>query len=162
MINKGMMSSDIQTYETPIELFNKLDQVFKFELDVCAEDNTAKCRKYYTPETNGLDQEWKINSWMNPPYGREQIKWIQKAECEFEKYKKSIVCLIPSRTDSKIWHETIFKRAKGVCFIKGRIKFGDCKYTAPFPNALIIFSTDINEDQKRVLESLGTFLMLNN
>lgn len=88
---------------------------------------------------------------MNPPYGREQVKWIEKASKE----NATTVCLIPARPDTKVWHETIFEEAIGVCFIKGRLKFGGSKDSAPFPSALIVFGDYLRSDQIEVLESLG-------
>ncbi|MFY8264452.1 DNA N-6-adenine-methyltransferase [Clostridium perfringens] len=153
-LNKSMFSSKDQTWETPKELFNKLDNAFNFKLDVCAVPETAKCEKYFTPETNGLEQDWKGICWMNPPYGREQVKWITKAKDEAIKHNSTIACLIPARPDTKVWHDVIFKNANQICFIKGRLKFGDSKDSAPFPSALVIFG-DINNKQKETLDSLG-------
>lgn len=138
MNNELMFSSKDHTWETPIEFFEKVDKEFNFNIDVCAVSETAKCKKYYTPEVDGLTQEWKGTCWMNPPYGREIVKWIEKA------YKESIkgatvVCLIPARTDTKYWHDYIFPYAAEIRFIKGRLKFGKSKNTAPFPSALIVF-----------------------
>ena len=75
---------------------------------------------------------------MNPPCGREVGVWIEKA------YKESlkgaiVVCLIPSRTDTKYWHDYCMK-ANEIRFIKGRLKFGDSKNSAPFPSAIVIFN----------------------
>ena len=151
MLNQGMMSSKDQTWETPQDLFDKLNSVFNFETDVCAVPETAKCDTYYTPEIDGLKQEWKGVCWMNPSYGREQVKWIEKASKE----NATTVCLIPARPDTKVWHETIFKKAKAVCFIKGRLKFGGSKDSAPFPSALIVFGNELNHDQIEILEDLG-------
>jgi len=67
-----MFSSNDMTWETPQWLFDKLDKEFHFTLDVCALPETAKCEKYYTPQIDGLKQDWEDNiCWMNPPYGRE-------------------------------------------------------------------------------------------
>ena len=79
MNNNLMFSSKVQTWETPIEFFNKVNEEFKFDIDVCAVDETAKCSNYYTPEVDGLKQEWKGVCWMNPPYGRQIGKWIEKS-----------------------------------------------------------------------------------
>ena len=49
-LNKSLFSSKDQTWETPINFFNKLDSIFKFELDVAASDDNHKCDKYYTEE----------------------------------------------------------------------------------------------------------------
>jgi hypothetical protein len=51
---------------------------------------------------------------------------------------KTVVMLIPSRTDTKYWHDYIMK-ATEIRFIKGRLKFGGSKNSAPFPSAIIIF-----------------------
>ncbi len=134
-----MFSSNDMTWETPQWLFDKLDKEFHFTLDVCALSETAKCKNYYTPQIDGLKQDWEDNiCWMNPPYGREVGVWIEKA------YKESlkgaiVVCLIPSRTDTKYWHDYCMK-ANEIRFIKGRLKFGDSKNSAPFPSAIVIFN----------------------
>ena len=78
---------------------------------------------------------------MNPPYGRVIGKWIEKA------YKESlkgavVVCLIPSRTDTRYWHDYIFPYSSDIKFIKGRLKFGSGKSPAPFPSAIIEFKKD--------------------
>ena len=137
-----MFSSKDQTWETPQNLFDKLDKEFNFTLDVCATDETAKCNNYFTPKENGLIQEWRGNCWMNPPYGREIGIWIKKAWEESKKGAK-VICLIPARTDTKYWHEYIFTYAAEIRFIKGRIKFGNSKNSAPFPSALVIFDKEV-------------------
>lgn len=131
-------SSKNQKWETPIEFFNELDKEFNFTLDPCCEIETAKCKKFFTPEENGLMQDWsKDIVFMNPPYGREQAKWIEKAYNE-SLNGATVVCLIPARTDTKVWHDIIFPNAE-VRFIKGRLKFGGSKNSAPFPSAVVIF-----------------------
>lgn len=162
-LNDSLFSSKDQTWETPQSLFDMLNEVFKFELDVCAVPETAKCGKYFTPEIDGLSQIWEGSCWMNPPYGREQIKWIEKASKESNSDLTRVVCLIPARPDTKVWHNVIFPNAKVICFIKGRLKFGNSKDSAPFPSALVVFGNNINEYQMNVLNNLGkTFNNCNN
>lgn len=144
MNNNLMFSSKEQTWETPIKFFNKVNEEFKFDIDVCAVPETAKCSNYYTPEIDALKQEWKGVCWMNPPYGRQIGKWIEKAYNESVK-GATVVCLIPARTDTKYWHEFIFPYASEIRFIKGRLKFGNSDNSAPFPSALVIFSNKIKE-----------------
>ena len=132
-----MFSSKDMTWETPQDFFDRLNDEFHFTLDVCATHETAKCKYYYTPEQDGLKQQWSGVCWMNPPYGREIGQWLEKA------YKESlngntIVCLIPSRTDTKYWHDYCMK-ASEIRFIKGRLKFGNATAPAPFPSAVVIF-----------------------
>lgn len=85
IINNSWYTSNDPTWETPLELFNKLNDVYEFDTDVCAVEKTAKCEHYYSPEINGLAQSWSGICWMNPPYGKEQAKWITKAIEETEK-----------------------------------------------------------------------------
>ena len=95
---------------------------------------------------------------MNPPYGREQIKWITKAYEEVNKNLATTVCLIPARPDTKVWQNVIFPKAKAICFIRGRLKFGGSKDSAPFPSALIVFGDNITEKQKLCLKEFGTLV----
>ena len=158
-LNEALFSSKKQDWETPIDFFNKLDEVFKFEIDVAASDDNAKCEKYFTEKTDGLSQKWEGICWLNPPYGREQIKWIEKAHKE-SLNGATVVCLIPARPDTKVWQEVIFKKAIAVCFVKGRLKFGGKKEAAPFPSAIVVFSKEISRSEKKVLDELGkTFLI---
>lgn len=132
--NSVHFSSKSVEWETPQKLFDELNEEFHFTLDVCATKENAKCKKYYTINDDGLKKVWKGTCWMNPPYGRQIIHWMKKA---YES-KCTVVCLVPSRTDTKWWHEYCMK-AKDIRFIRGRLKFGNAKYCAPFPSAIIVF-----------------------
>lgn len=78
---------------------------------------------------------------MNPPYGRAIGDWLKKAYEESKQPNTKVVCLIPSRTDTKYWHDYCMK-ASEIRLVKGRLKFGDSKNSAPFPSALVIFDGD--------------------
>jgi phage N-6-adenine-methyltransferase len=119
---------------TPIELFRQLDNEFHFNTDVCAVASNAKCSLYYSPKQNGLEQEWRGVCFMNPPYGRQIGKWVKKAS----ESKATVVMLLPARTDTKWFHDYIYKKTE-VRFIKGRLKFGDGKNSAPFPSMVVVF-----------------------
>lgn len=132
-------SSSVQTWSTPQDFYDRLNKEFNFTLDPCASDQDAKCAKYYTVEDDGLKQNWQGETvFMNPPYGRDIKTWIKKAFTEAKKPNTVVVCLVPSRTDTRYWHEYIMK-ATEVRLIKGRLKFGDSKNAAPFPSAVVIF-----------------------
>lgn len=134
----GFSSKD-NTWGTPTSFYRSLDREFNFTLDPCASDSNAKCPKYYTEADDGLTQDWGGETvFMNPPYGRDIKKWIKKAYEESLKPKTTVVCLIPSRTDTRYWHDYVMK-AKEIRFVKGRLKFGDSKNAAPFPSAVVIF-----------------------
>ena len=136
-INQGLFTSNTDMWATPLDFFIKLNEEFKFETDVCAIESNAKCKKFFTPEMDGLKQEWTGVCWMNPPYGRGIGEWIKKAY-ESSLNGATVVCLIPSRTDTKWWHDYCMKGE--VRLVKGRLKFGDSKNSAPFPSAVVIFS----------------------
>ena len=130
-------SSNTDLYSTPQNLFDKLNEKYMFELDVCATHENAKCRRYFTRSDDGLVQKWEGACWMNPPYGREIIKWMEKAYISALD-GATVVCLVPSRTDSRWWHE--FAMLGEIEFIRGRLKFGDSKNSAPFPSAIVVFN----------------------
>ena len=136
VINKVLYSSASDEWETPQDLFNKLDEHFHFQTDVCANSANAKCSHFFTREQNGLSQEWGGSCWMNPPYGREINQWMKKAVESAEK-GATVVCLVPARTDTAWWHDYAMKGR--IYFIRGRLKFGGSKNSAPFPSAVIVF-----------------------
>lgn len=130
-------SSKTNEWSTPQKFFDKLNEEFNFDLDVCASKENAKCKKYYNKDEDGLNRNWNkgVWKWMNPPYGREIGGWIKKASEE-----RMTVALIPARTDTKYFHEYIYMKPNvEIRFIKGRLKFGGCKNSAPFPSMVVIF-----------------------
>lgn len=130
-------SSDRDDWGTPWVFFNELHAEFNFDVDVCAVASNAKCPNYYTPEIDGLAQTWAPQTcWMNPPYGREIIKWVAKAYEESLR-GATVVCLLPARTDTRWWHEYCVKGE--IRFIRGRLKFDGHKNAAPFPSAVVVF-----------------------
>lgn len=127
-------------WSTPQDMFDELDKEFHFTLDPCATHDNTKCNKYWTIDENGLEKNWAGETvFMNPPYGREITKWMKKAYSE-SRNGAVVVCLIPSRTDTKWWHNYAMKGE--IRFIKGRLKFGGAKYNAPFPSAVVIFRNE--------------------
>lgn len=148
MVSKTLFSSESAEWATPQELFDELDREFNFVLDVCATQRNAKCKYFYSlPELNGLQQKWHTwgTCWMNPPYGRDIGNWIKKAYEESLK-GATVVCLLPSRTDTKYFHRYIWdkehdrpKEGVTVRFLEGRLKFGGSKNSAPFPSMVVIF-----------------------
>ena len=133
-----MFSSKSDIWATPNDFFNSLNAEFNFTLDPCALPENAKCKKFYTPEQNGLNQDWSGEIvFCNPPYS-EVSKWVEKAYKEAKRGAKTVM-LIPSRTDTKWFHEFIYKKHE-IRFVKGRLKFSDQKNSAPFPSMVVVFS----------------------
>lgn len=132
-------SSDRMDWETPAKLFEKLDAEYHFTLDPASDGTNAKCKKYYTAADNGLLQDWGGETvFLNPPYGRALPHWIAKAAHEALKPNTLVLLLIPARTDTRWFHQYLYRRAK-LTFLKGRIHFevhGESLQSAPFPSML--------------------------
>lgn len=127
-------------WETPLNLFDELNREFNFDLDPCATPENAKCERYFTLADNGLTQNWGgLNVFCNPPYGREIYTWVKKCYEESKKPGTTVVMLIPARTDTRYFHDFIYHKAKEIRFIRGRLKFGNAKNSAPFPSMIVIF-----------------------
>ena len=155
---KACFSAKTDEWSTPDDFYNVLNSIYQFTLDPCASDDSHKCEKYYTIETNGLLQSWENDVvWMNPPYSKSK-EWIEKAYNEYLE-GSTVICLTASRTDTKMFHSFCTK-ASALCFIKGRLKFGGSKHPAPFPSLLTVFDRNLNEDKIEALSSLGFCVML--
>lgn len=139
----AMFSSATDLWSTPQEFFNKLNAAFNFETDVCALPDNAKCKTYFTPEIDGLKQDWTGVCWMNPPYGRGISAWVEKAYLSAKQNGATVVCLLPARVDTRWWHEYCTKGE--VTYIRGRLKFGDARDSAPFPSAVVVFRPTVAE-----------------
>jgi len=128
-------SSSTDLWSTPQDFYDKLNKEFHFTLDPCSTDDNHKCDKYFTLKDDGLSQDWsKDTVFMNPPYGRGIGDWIKKAS----ESNTTVVCLLPARTDTQWFHNYIYNKAD-MKFIKGRLKFGNSKNSAPFPSMIVIF-----------------------
>ena len=146
-----MFSNINNAWCTPQPFFDELNKEFNFTLDPCATKKSAKCKKFFTPIEDGLKQDWEGHTvFCNPPYGRQIGKWVKKCYEEGQKPNTTIVLLIPSRTDTRYFHDYILGKAQ-IRFIKGRLTFWDLdgkKYInkdfksmtpAPFPSLLAIY-----------------------
>jgi hypothetical protein len=116
---------------TPKSFYDQLNAEFAFDYDPCPLNPT--------PTTNGLIETWGKRVYVNPPYGKEIRKWIEKAQEEIVKGNTEIaVFLLPAYTDVKWFHEIVLPTGE-IRFIKGRLKFGEHNNTAPFASMIVIF-----------------------
>ena len=148
-LNKELFTSNSDEWETPSDLFNKLNNLFHFTLDACANNENKKCDNYFSKKDNGLIQKWEGIVWCNPPYSDVKTWVVKASKLEAE----TCVFLVPARVDTK-WFQNNIKQASVVCFIKGRLKFSNSKNSAPFPSCLIIFG-NCSKEQFNSLISLG-------
>lgn len=139
-MNKALLSTGKDDWETPLEFFEKLDGEFRFTLDPCCTEKTAKCKKFYTEKENGLLQDWSGEIvFCNPPYSAKlQDEFIKKCYEEGKKANTTVVALLPARTDTRRFHQYIWRKAE-VRFIQGRLKFVGAKDPAPFPSMVVIW-----------------------
>lgn len=135
-ISKVHFSSVRSDWATPRDFFARLDEEFHFTLDACATEQSACCPKFISADENAFFLDWPGIVFLNPPYGRHIGRWIAKAYHESER-GSTIVCLLPSRTDTAWFHDLC---AKGeIRFIRGRLYFDDSGARAPFPSMIVIF-----------------------
>lgn len=145
-----MFSKASDEWGTPLDFFRSLDAEFEFDADMAASSlNNLKANywglDHVLPERrNALVFRWPAICWLNPPYSRCR-EFVAKAAEEASK-GSTVVCLVPSRTDTRWWHEYVWDREKHqpragveVRFVKGRLKFGGAENGAPFPSVVIIF-----------------------
>ncbi len=137
-----MPVSQTDDWATPQALFDQLDEIHNFTLDVAASSSNHKTAKWFGLDhdnpalRDGLAMSWAGESvWCNPPYGRVIKEWVKKAHQESQ--HASIVMLLPARTDTQWFHDYAIRYK--VTFIKGRLKFGNGQVAAPFPSILVEF-----------------------
>lgn len=144
MNKTAMFSSASDRWATPKAVYDALNAEFQFNFDPCPLDGDG----------DGLSPlfcEWKGKRvFCNPPYGPGIGDWIKRAE-----EAELAVYLIPARTDTKWFHELCLTKATEIRFIKGRLKFGDAKHSAPFPSMLVIF-TPPTPNQTTMFEDVQT------
>lgn len=118
------LTSDRTDWETPRDLFERLNNFWRFDLDAAASDANHLCPDYFTKETNGLAQSWKGRRvWLNPPYGKDIAAWVRKAYEETRDGQTLVIMLVPARTDTRWFHDYIREHAAEVKFIRGRLKY---------------------------------------
>lgn len=102
---------------TPPEILRSLGG---FDLDPCAPIirpwDTAS--RHFTVNDDGLSKPWAGRVWCNPPFGREAIKWLRRMVDH-----GNGIALIPARTETSMFYETVWNKADSVLFIKGRPHF---------------------------------------
>jgi len=111
-------------WSTPQWLYNWLDSIFHFEIDLAANTGNAKHKVFYTEEDNALFKGWCENDrkigFLNPPYSN--IKpWISSVIVE-QGLGFTTVMAIPT-PNGETQYKDIFDYASEIIFINGRIAF---------------------------------------
>lgn len=122
------LTSASDRWSTPTDLFQDLNREFNFNLDPCPLDG----------DKDGSAR--LINPWTgkrvfcNPPYGPKITRFLECA-----KDAELAVFLLPSRTDTRWFHDLVLGKASEIRFLRGRLKFGDSKNSAPFPSMIVVY-----------------------
>lgn len=151
--NTRTTSDSKDEWLTPPELIKFLGE---FDLDPCAPHKSKRpwptAKQHYSgmnwqhgvEDVCGLQVEWKGRVWLNPPYGKETFKWLERLSIH-----KSGIALIFARTDTKGFHREIFQKAHSILFLEGRIRFyhvtGKIGDTPNAASCLISYSTKDTE-----------------
>lgn len=148
-MNKVMFSKQSDEWETPQWLFDLLDEEFHFTFDAAATRENSKCGSRYCGKEwqniNWINQAKGGTIWLNPPYS-DIANFIKKAYWS-SVYGATVVCLIPSRTDTKYWHDYVML-ADEVRLIRGRLRFSNSDNSAPFPSAIVVFRPRTNNKEQ--------------
>ena len=136
--DKNRFASKNQEWETPLGLFNPLNEEFHFTRDLACNEINKKVENGFTEKDNALSKDWDGVNWLNPPYNKVK-NWVMKAYHDTNKLNSVVVMLIQCRTNTNWWHEFVMN-AKEVRFIKGRPKFKGNKHGLPLPLAIVVFA----------------------
>lgn len=181
------MSTGNGEYSTPQWLFDALDSIFHFEVDLCATKKNAKCKKYFSlSKKSAFKKKWNKTSFCNPPYTSPRnpcvencekvtcekrgfhidgywpglIDWVRRGAEQSAKHGSTIVFLVPARVETE-WFGLIWRHATAICFIKGRLAFNenDKNMTvAPFPSAVVIFGRRLTRKEISNLSTCGSVI----
>ena len=135
---------------TPPDIVQSLGE---FDLDPCSPINRpwATAARHLTIEDNGLAHEWHGRVWCNPPFGREAVKWLRRMAAH-----GNGIALIPARTETAMFYETVWSCADAVLFIKGRPHFYYVDgRRAPFNSGAPICLVAYGAANAQALESCG-------
>lgn len=145
-----LMASAKQDWQTPDNVLDVVRSIAPIALDVCTVDsNPTGAARFYTPKTDGLGgrSPWDVYGpdqalWMNPPYGRACVPWVQQwCEVVGANMDSHMFALVPARTDTGFFHD-LMSYADRVCFVRGRLVFRGAPAGAPFPSALFYAGCD--------------------
>jgi phage N-6-adenine-methyltransferase len=137
---------------TPLKFIESARLVMgSINLDPASSDEAneiVKAENYYTVETNGLEQEWHGNVWLNPPYSQPLISHFSNKLIE-QLANINQACVLTNNATETEWYQRMLERCNAVCFIKGRIKFldldGDATGAPLQGQSMIYFGKNINE-----------------
>jgi site-specific DNA-methyltransferase (adenine-specific) len=144
------VKSESSDHPTPQWIFDLLNKIFLFDLDVAASRDNAKCPKFFSELDNGLAQKWTGRVWMNPPYGKDIDHWVQKA-CHSVAYGHAqvVVGLLPNRTSANWYHCYVYRQAIEIP-VRGRLRFEGNDSHAMFASIVAIWLPEMSKEAARL------------
>lgn len=134
-----------------------------FDLDPCSPGDRrpwdTAARHYALPD-DGLALPWNGRVWLNPPYGRETFRWLERLAGHW-----CGLALIFARTETVGFHRWVWQEANSVFFFKGRLKFhrvdGTPGQNANAPSCLVSY-TDFDTSMLEISGLAGKLVRLKN
>lgn len=127
-LSSVVFSSSSDHWATPSVVYDELHREFGFTFDPCPLNSVE----------DGLKLSWGGAIYCNPPYSKIP-EFIKKGLYHLAVLEASVlVYLLPSRTDTAWFHDYCLKAAE-IRFCRGRLKFGNAQFNAPFPSMVVIF-----------------------
>lgn len=116
-------------WQTPMWLWNPLNDKYNFAIDVAASHENHLCDKYFTIDDDALNQDWitgcdsiYASVWCNPPYS-ETGKWVEKASQEAQYYHSVIVMIVPADISTKWFMKALETCSEIIFLVGGRVNF---------------------------------------
>lgn len=147
--NKGKGNIlDRDEWQTPQELWDKLNKQYKFTFDCCANDPNSKCLTY--------SSDFKITQksfcdnficWMNPPFS----KALEMFKHFFTVVEKGVAIYRGDNLETQVWQKIILPEASWIFIPDKRINYeGMNGKGSVFPSALIGLNVEPPQNLKGV------------
>lgn len=104
-----------------------------FDLDPCSPIDRPwpTAAQHFTLLDDGLKQPWHGRVWLNPPYGRETGRWLER----LAEHPGGGIALIFARTETEMFFDQVWRKATALLFVRGRLHFHHVDGTRAKANA---------------------------
>lgn len=171
------VNSQSQSWGTPPEYVKTIKRFFggSIALDPCSNECSIVHAEieFMLPQNDGLKEDWSYPTiYMNPPYGADRERgttiknWLVKCAITHQKYDSEILALVPVATNTSHWKQSVFGKARAVCFLYDtRLKFLENGFSAgkgaPMACAMIYWGIDCDKFYDTFIE-YGAVIDLSN
>jgi DNA N-6-adenine-methyltransferase (Dam)/Protein of unknown function (DUF3102) len=149
---------------TPPEFIEAARSVLgSIELDPASSTAAQKyvqAQRFHTLTDDGLSQEWRGNTFLNPPYERDLVgkfceKLVNSIRCG---NVQSAILLVNNATDTT-WFHLVSTLAAAVCFVQGRISFFDesgQQRNKPLQGQMLLYFGSRSDEFINTFQQFGT------